>query len=284
MLIVKLGGSANIKDECVLDDIATRVSSGEKLILVHGGSDETNQVATQLGHPPRFVTSVSGFESRYTDRRTMEIFSMVYCGRRNKSIVEGLQKRGINAVGLSGIDGRVFEGPMKGSIKVLENGKKKVLRGDHSGKVTRVNKELLDLLLGNGFVPVLTPPAIDEKSSTMMNIDGDRAAAELAKAYSAESLVILSTVPGLLRDLDAPHDSPENLISTIQISPDIDPYESAKGRMKKKIMGAVEALDGGVSRVILSTANCEEPITSALNGAGTHIYRVQEGNQKAVIG
>lgn len=271
-IVVKVGGSANIIDDFLLDEIGERISQNERIVLVHGGSDETNEVATQLGHPPKFVTSVSGFESRFTDRKTMEIFSMVYCGRRNKAIVEGLQKRGVNAVGLSGLDGRVFEGAMKGALKVVENGKKKLLRGDFSGKVTKINTKLLDVLLDSGFFPVLTPPAIDEKSSSMMNVDGDRAAAELAKALQAEHLVILSTVPGLLKDLSEDHSDPANLIREIDLSSTNNPYLSAEGRMKKKIMGALEALEGGVSRVILSTANREAPIAHALNGNGTHIF------------
>lgn len=270
--VVKVGGSANIQDEYLLDELAERVLAAEKFVLVHGGSDETNDIARQLGHPPRFVTSVSGFESRYTDRRTMEIFSMVYCGRRNKSIVEGLQQRGVNAVGLSGIDGRIFEGAMKGSLKIIEDGKKKVLRGDYSGKIQKVNTELLSLLLEQGFFPVLTPPAIDATTSAMMNVDGDRAAAELAKALRSDYLLILSTVPGLLRDLAVDHSSPENLIREIDLSDTNNPYESAEGRMKKKIMGAAEAIEGGVGRVILSTANIERPIAHALAGAGTHIF------------
>lgn len=270
MLVVKIGGSADIQDGPLLDDVAELYRNGKRCIIVHGGSEETNEISEKLGHPPRFVTSVSGFESRFSDRETMEIFTMVYCGRRNKSIVEGLQKRGVNAVGLSGIDGRIFEGPMKSSIRIIEDGKKKVLRGDHTGKVESVNTALLDTLLDAGYLPVLTPPAIDEKSSNMMNVDGDRAAARLAEAYSAESLVILSTVEGLLKNFES--GSPE-LIEEIDLGGVSDPYEHARGRMKKKIMGAIEAIEGGVSRVILSSANRESPLQAALAGAGTHIFQ-----------
>ncbi|MCB0343497.1 MAG: [LysW]-aminoadipate kinase [Bdellovibrionales bacterium] len=273
MIIVKIGGSKGIDDGPLLDDISALIKSGKEVLLVHGGSEETNQVAEALGHPPKFVTSVSGFESRFTDRRTLEIFTMVYCGRRNKSIVEGLQQRGINAVGLSGADGRVFEGPIKTSVKVIEDGKKKVLRGDNTGKVTKVNTKLLDVLRESGFTPVLCPPAISEEESMMMNVDGDRAAAMLAAAYHAEALVILSNVPGLLKDINAGIDNPDNLVEEIDLASDSDPYEFAKGRMKKKIMGAIEAVDSGVERVILASANVQQPISSALGGSGTHIHR-----------
>ena len=106
------------------------------------------------------VTSVSGYESRYTDRETLEIFEMVYCGKINKGIVEKMQKRGINAVGLSGVDGRIWEGIRKSAITIIEDGKRKVLRGDHTGRVERVNLDLIQLLLEHGYTPVLSPPAI----------------------------------------------------------------------------------------------------------------------------
>ena len=272
MIIVKLGGAKGIADDHLLDDIAALSKAGKKLILVHGGSDETNEVAVALGHPPRFVTSVSGFESRFTDRKTMEIFTMVYCGKRNKALVEGLQRRGINAVGLSGIDGRIFEGPIKTTVKIVEDGKKKLLQGDNTGKVTRINDQLLNMLLEQGFFPVLCPPAISEAESLMMNVDGDRAAAMLAVHYKAEALVILSNVPGLLKDFQAGVSAPNNLVRQMDLSIEADPYLFAKGRMKKKIMGAVEALSQGVQRVILSGANTELPVSAALAGAGTHIF------------
>jgi acetylglutamate/LysW-gamma-L-alpha-aminoadipate kinase len=106
MIVVKIGGSQGVSFETIAEDAAVLFREGKRLVLVHGGSALTNQVATQLGHPPEFVTSVSGFSSRRTDRRTLEIFTMVCAGQVNKSLVELLQKRKINAIGLSGMDGR----------------------------------------------------------------------------------------------------------------------------------------------------------------------------------
>ena len=83
---------------------------------------------------------------------------MVYCGKQNKGLVERFQRLGVNAVGLSGLDGRIFEGKHKDKVRSVENGKVRVLRGDHTGTVERVNTELLTLLLDNGYLPVLTPP------------------------------------------------------------------------------------------------------------------------------
>jgi len=131
MLGVKVGGGAGINYESVCADFSSIVKAGHQAVLVHGGSYETNLLSTRLGKPPRMVTSVSGYESRYTDRDTLEIFEMVYCGKINKEIVERLQRQGVNAVGLSGIDGRVWEGTRKAAITVIEDGKKRVLRGSY---------------------------------------------------------------------------------------------------------------------------------------------------------
>ena len=136
--VVKAGGSKGVSRDAVADLVA-QVARLDEIVLVHGASGETNLLAERLGKPPRFVTSVSGLESRYTDRETLEIFEMAYCGKGNKALVEAFQSRGINAVGLSGLDGRIFEGKRKDTITILDGGKRKVLRGDYTGKVERVN-------------------------------------------------------------------------------------------------------------------------------------------------
>ena len=105
MIVVKAGGNGSLDMEAVCTDVAALVQQGEQVVLVHGGSHETNVVSEKLGHPPRFVTSPSGHSSRYTDRETLEIFAMVVAGRINKLLVERLQRLGVNAIGLSGLDG-----------------------------------------------------------------------------------------------------------------------------------------------------------------------------------
>ena len=264
MIVVKVGGSLGIDYDAVCADLAERAGKGEALILVHGGSGETNRVAEALGHPPRFVTSPSGYTSRFTDRQTLEIFEMVYCGKVNKGLVERLQRLGVNAVGLSGLDGRIFEGKHKDSVRAVENGKVKVLRGDHTGTVERVNTGLLELLLGAGYLPVLTPPA-SSYEGVAINVDGDRAAAALAVALKADALLLLSNVPGLLRH----YPDEASLIREIPAGQVEDYLEFAQDRMKKKVLGAAEAVAGGVGRVIFGDARAGKPITAALEGAGT---------------
>ena len=262
MIVVKVGGSLGIDYDALCQDLS---QYAQPFVLVHGGSGLLNAVSAKLGHPPQFVTSVSGHESRLTDRRTMELFNMVYGGHMNKMLVEKLQTLGVNALGLTGLDGRLLEGRQKGALKVVENGKKKIIRGDLSGYIEKVNTPLLALLLDNGYVPVLTPPAISHEG-VALNVDGDRFAARIAIALKAEALLLLSNVPGLLRDLDE-ESSLIPAINASQLDALID--EVARGRMKKKLLGAKEALGGGVGRVVLGDARGAKPVRQALTGTGT---------------
>ncbi len=264
LIVVKVGGSEGIDYAAVARDAAELWKQGRKLILVHGGSAETNRVATALGHPPVFLEHPGGLTSRLTDRKTLEIFEMVYAGKMNKLIVELLQRQGVNAVGLSGVDGRIFEGRRKKAVKYLENGKLKIRRDNLTGNVERVNTELLDLLLGAGYLPVLTPPAISYEGEAM-NTDGDTAAAQVAVQMQAEALLLLSNVPGLLSDF--PDEA--SLIPEIPAERVEEYMEFAQGRMKKKVLGAADAVKGGVGRVVFGDARVERPISAALSGAGT---------------
>ena len=266
MLVIKAGGSEGISLEAVCSDVAELVHEGQQLVLVHGGSNETNIIAEKLGHPPRFVTSVSGYQSRRTDRETMSIFEMVYCGKINKSIVEQLQALGVNAVGLSGLDGRLLEGPRKRSLRIVEGGRRMVLHDDYTGKVRKVNVNLLRLLMDNGYLPVITPPAISNEHEAI-NVDGDRAAARIASALNAELLIILSNVPGLLRSF--PDET--TLIHHIDKARIEEFASHAQGRMRIKMLAATEALQDGVKRVILSDGRVEHPVRAALAGKGTLI-------------
>ena len=267
MIIVKVGGSLGIDYDALCEDVAALHKAGEKLIVVHGGSAETNRIAEQLGHPPKFVTSPSGYSSRFTDRETLEIFEMVYCGKQNKGLVERFQRLGVNAVGLSGLDGRIFEGKHKDKVRSVENGKVKILRGDYTGTVEQVNTGLLTLLLENGYLPVLTPPG-SSFDGVAINVDGDRAAAALAVAFQAEALLLLSNVPGLLRDF--PNET--SLIAEIPAD-DVESFMAfAHDRMKKKVLGAAEAVQGGVKRIVFGDARISEPVSAALTGRGTVVH------------
>ncbi len=266
MIVVKIGGAEGLGIEPLCADVAHLIGSGEQMVLVHGGSHQTNVISEKLGHPPRFVTSASGHVSRYTDRETLEIFAMVVAGRVNKLLVEQLQGLGVNAVGLSGPDGRLLAGRRKSSLKIVESGKRKVLRDEWSGVIQEVNVSLLKLLLDHGYTPVIAPLAISHEGE-MVNVDGDRAAAAVAVALQAETLILLSNVPGLLRDF--PDES--SLTHRIGHGEVEAHFPYAQGRMKKKLLGAREALEGGAGRVILGDGRIEAPVSQALAGRGTVI-------------
>jgi acetylglutamate/LysW-gamma-L-alpha-aminoadipate kinase len=267
MIVVKAGGNGKLDMDLICADVAAVAHQGQQILLVHGGSHETNVISEKLGHPPRFVTSVSGHVSRYTDRQTLEIFAMVTAGRINKLLVESLQKRDVNAIGLSGLDGRLVQAKRKPALRIVENGKRKILRGDFSGRIDGVNANLLEALLAAGTVPVIAPLAVSHEGDAL-NVDADRVAAAISSAVGADTLIILSDVPGLLKAY--PDES--TLIPYIrqeQAPAMLDRY--AEGRMKKKVLGAVEALSDGVGRVIIADGRVDQPVQNALAGQGTLI-------------
>jgi acetylglutamate/LysW-gamma-L-alpha-aminoadipate kinase len=268
MFVVKIGGGEGLNTEAVCADIAELAARSEQFVVAHGGSHEVDVVSEKLGHPPRFVTSVSGHISRYTDRETLEIFAMVVAGRVNKLLVERLQQLGVNAVGLSGLDGRLLEGSRKSILRTRENDKVKILRGDYSGRIGKVNVGLLRMLLGGGYTPVVAPLAISYESRGL-NVDGDRVAAAIGVALEAGKVIILTNVPGLLRH-PSNKDTLIRHIPADKVREYMDQY--AKGRMKRKLLAAIEALRGGVGQVIITDGRVDQPIQRALAGEGTVIY------------
>jgi acetylglutamate/LysW-gamma-L-alpha-aminoadipate kinase len=262
-VVVKVGGGDGVDFAAVCADVAALTASGTPLVLVHGGHAETDRLARALGRPPVFVTSPSGHVSRYTDRAALEVFTMAYCGKVNKGLVERLQALGVNAVGLSGLDGRLLVGRRKESVRSVEaDGRVRVLHGDHTGTVEEVNAALLRLLLSAGHVPVLSPPALSYEG-VAVNVDGDRAAAAVAAALGAAALLLLSNVPGLLAD---PGDE-----STLvpRLTDEAEAMELARGRMKRKVMAAWRARRCGVPLVVIGDARAEGPVRRALAGHGT---------------
>ncbi len=266
MIVIKIGGTNGVNVDAVMADVAAHVKAGQRLIVVHGGSGETNALSEQLGHPPKFVTAVSGFTSRYTDRATLEIFVMVTAGKINTLLVEKLQTAGVNALGLSGVDGRLMIAKRKDAIRIVENGRQRILRDDYTGKIETVNRELLCLLLVAGYVPVIAPLAISPEGDAL-NVDADRASAMIAGAMNARQLIILSNVPGLMRNF--PDES--TVIPHIDKAKVEQSLDFAEGRMKKKVLGASEALQLGVSQVVFADGRVDAPIAKALDGRGTVI-------------
>jgi len=266
MLVVKLGGSAGIDPAATLDDLAG-LWPGERIVFVHGANAALDAFQRQVGHEPRLVTSSTGQVSRFTDPETMDDFLAIYAGRVNKRLVEGLQMRGVNAVGLTALDGGIARGPRKDTIRIVEDGKPKVLRGDYAGSIRQIDTRLIDLLLDNGFLPVLTPPAVSLNGEAI-NVDGDKLSLRLAEALNATALIILSNTAGLLADVD----DPMSLVRVINTS---DPASvdaamtAAGGRMKKKVQAGIDAVAAGIGRVVFADARIDQPVSRALAGEGT---------------
>ena len=266
IIVVKLGGVEGVDFSAICRDAAELLRQGQQLVLVHGGSAEANLLGEALGAPPRVITSPSDYTSRYTDRKTLEIFLMAVNGKVNSLLTEQLQMLGVNALGLCGLDGKLLQATRKDSIQSIENGKRKIIRDDYTGKIETVNCELLLLLLHAGYLPVIAPVAVSEKGEAL-NVDADRAAAMVAATLKAESLILLTAVPGLMQNF--PDDS--TLIRKLPQSGLSAASEVAQGRMKKKVLGAEEALKGGVSRVVIADGRIQNPISNALAGNGTVI-------------
>jgi len=266
IIVVKLGGTDGVDFSAICKDAAELLKQNMQLVLVHGGSAEANSLGDALGAPPKFIISPSGYTSRYTDRKTLEIFAMAVNGKINTLLVEQLQMLGINALGLSGLDGKLMQATRKDSIQSIENGKRKIIRDDYTGKIECVNTELLQTLLAGGYLPVIAPMAVSEKGEAL-NVDGDRAAAMVSSALKADVLILLTAVPGLMKNFPDVSTTIQHLTQS-QLP---DALEAAQGRMKKKVLGAEEALKGGVKRVIIADGRIQNPISNALEGKGTVI-------------
>ena len=266
VIVVKLGGTEGVDFSAICADAVELLKQDKRLIFVHGGSAEANTLGEALGMPPKFITSPSGYTSRYTDRKTLEIFLMAVNGKVNSLLTEQLQMLGVNAFGLCGLDGKLIQATRKDSIQSMERGKRKLIRDDYTGRIKTVNSELLFMLLNAGYLPVIAPVAVSSMGEAL-NVDADRAAAMVASALRAETLILLTAVPGLMRNF--PDES--TLIRQLPQSQLSAASEAAQGRMKKKVLGAEEALNGGVRRVIIADGRIQNPISYALAGNGTVI-------------
>src|SRR6266566_2705773 len=252
-MVVKIGGSAGVAAAKILDEIALCIEAVQRVVLLHGGSDLTNMLSQRLDHPVRMITSPGGMTSRYTDSETLRIYAMAVAGQINTELVALLQQRGVN--------GRLLLARRKAVVRsVTPEGRVLLLRDDYTGQIEHVNEALLMHLLDAGYTPVIAPLALSQDGERL-NVDGDRAAAAVAAALHAEALVIMTNVPGLLAD---PEDQ-ATLIHTIPADRLSDHMEYAQGRMRKKLIGAGEALQAGVSRVYIGSTS----LLNVLKGAGT---------------
>jgi len=267
LYVVKIGGSIlreGASSEMVAD--LEELAKDNQIVLVHGGGVEVTEIASKLGKEQKFVISPEGFRSRYTDKETIEIYTMVMAGKINKQIVLALQSHGIRTIGLSGLDGLLLEAERKPRLIVVdERGRKKVIDGGYTGKLEKANAELLQVLLEKGYVPVVTPIAVS-KEFEPLNVDGDRTAAFIAGALKADRLVLLTDVQGLILK-----GKPVAKVTAAEVK---ELLNSIGQGMSTKVHAALEALDKGVKEVLITSGNGKLPVSSALkHECGTVISR-----------
>ncbi len=260
MIILKIGGGKTINLDGVAADLA---EMAEPLLIVHGANAWRDELAGRLGWEINRVTSVSGFGSTLSDKGLIDLQMMAYAGLRNKRLVEVLRQNGVNAIGLSGLDGGLIRGKRNAGIRVRQKGKLKLLK-DFSGKPVDVNRALLDLLLGAGYVPVLTVPIIDEHNRAI-NSENDDIVTLLNSHYPARVVIHLIEEKGLLRD----RDDRESLMAKVERGELETWINREQGRMKRKLYAINKLLTGGARRVVIADGRVARPLREALEGRGT---------------
>ena len=259
VVVVKYGGNAMINEtlkQQVMEDIVLLWLIGVRIVLVHGGGPEINDLMDRLGKKPEFVNGL-----RVTDKETMDIVQMVLAGKINKTLVNLLEMKGGKAVGLSGMDGRLLQCAVKDE------------RLGFVGEIQKVHINPVTDLLDNGYIPVVSTVGCD-KSGNAYNINGDTAAAYIAGALNAENLIMMTDIAGVLKDKD----DPSTLIQ--EISQDDLPalYESGviSGGMIPKVECCATALKRGVKNVVIMDGRVPHSILMELltdEGAGTRFSR-----------
>jgi acetylglutamate/LysW-gamma-L-alpha-aminoadipate kinase len=275
--VVKCGGTEGVAIASVCADVAELVRGGHRLVLAHGGSADIERLSARLGVERRTLVAPDGVATRYTDAATLEVVTLALAGSVKPRLVASLVALGVAAVGLTGLDGGLLLARRKRALRAVLDGRLVVVRDNHSGRVVAVNDRVLRALLDAGLLPVVSPPALAEDGSAV-NVDADRAAAAVAAAVGATTLVLLTGAPGVLAD-------PADESSVLEVCPVPAagrPPHWARGGMALKLVAAREALEGGVHRVLVSDGRVERPLLGALAGAGTRIELETEAEAAAV--
>ena len=257
IVAIKYGGNAMIDEtlkEQVMEDIALLWLIGVKVVLIHGGGPEINDLMKKLGKVPQFVDGL-----RVTDKETVDIVQMVLAGKVNKSLVTLLQTKGGHAVGLSGIDGGMIEAKIKDE------------RLGYVGEITKIRPQPITDLLEKNYIPVISTVASDREGN-VYNINGDTAAARIAGALGAERLIMMTDVAGILRD----RDDPASLIPEISVAQAKELYAEGiiSGGMIPKVDCCIEAIHRGVQNVVIMDGRVPHSILMELltdEGAGTMV-------------
>ncbi len=259
IVVVKYGGNAMINEHLkqqVMEDIVLLWLIGVKIVLVHGGGPEINELMDKLGKKPEFVDGL-----RVTDKETVDIVQMVLAGKVNKTLVNLLEMKGGRAMGISGMDGRLIEAKVKNE------------KLGYVGQITNVNIQPVFDLLEKGYIPVISTIGCD-KDGNAYNINGDTAAAFIAGALGAERLIMMTDIAGILKDKD----DPSTLIPKITLSEAEHLQEQGiiSGGMIPKVDCCIEAVHKGVHSVIIMDGRVPHSILMELltdEGAGTMVTK-----------
>lgn len=261
--VVKIGGARGNDPTPLLRELAERTEAGEKWLLVHGGSGKMEDICLSAGVEPQYVISPSGYRSRFTGQREMDLFVSA-CSSISIELLTSLWGMNCVAAPVWPATGRGATAKCKDALRSVENGRTRILRGNRSGSVKSFLGDEVQAVWSKKALPVMPPLAMDTGGMGLLNVDGDRLAALAAASLGVSSLVILSNVPGLLTD----RNDSSTLVSSGQVG---KLMELAEGNMKRKVLACGEALDGGVKQVILADSRVERPLASALNGGGTTV-------------
>lgn len=262
-VVVKYGGNAMINEtlkDAVIHDIVLLSLVGVRVVVVHGGGPEISTMLKKIGKESKFVNGL-----RYTDRETMDIVQMILCGKVNKDLVALLGNAGGAGVGLSGMDGGLFQAVRKVDPDGTDYG--------YVGEIVRVNPEPVIDMLEHGYIPVVSTVALGVDDDTNYNINADLAAAKLAVALQAEKLILLTDVRGLLLD----RNDEDTLLPEVKVSavPKLIKDGVIAGGMIPKVDCCVEAVREGVSRANIQDGRVEHSILIELfsdQGVGTMFY------------
>ncbi len=262
MILVKIGGGESIDLRAIVSDLA---KLDTPFIIVHGANVLRDTIAEKMGLEKTVLTSVSGYSSVFSDQDAIDAIMMSYAGLRNKRIVELFQRENINAVGLTGLDGRLVQGERNKGIRVREKGKTLIKR-DLSGKPRAVNSNLLQLLIDNGYSPVLTIPIADENGFAI-NSENDDIVAKIAAAMQIDTVIHLIEAPGFMDD---PGDE-SSLVARMSLTELKTREATVEGRIKRKLLALTRLCEAGTTRIIIADGRGDHPVEHALNGEGTHI-------------
>lgn len=261
IIVVKYGGNAMVSEELretVINDIVLMKCVGFKPIVVHGGGPDISNFLERLGEKSQFINGL-----RYTDENAIDVVQMVLGGKVNKDLVSLIEKAGGKAIGLCGMDGSLLKAKKLGGAVDL----------GYVGEITKVNTDILDMALSSGYIPVVGSVALGEDDNCLYNINADLCAAKIAAALKAEKLVLLTDVPGVMRD---PSDI-STLISILRLHnvPKLAFEGIIKGGMIPKIDCCVEAIRMGVERAHIIDGRIPHSLLLELfshEGIGTMIY------------